>query len=179
MKIFIAGPRAVRVLPQVVADRMTGLVGKGAMILVGDANGVDYLVQQLFSDINYRNVTVYASNGKARNNIGNWSIKNVPVDKAVTGFDFYAQKDLKMAEDTDYGFMIWNGKSKGTLNNMVNLVNLSKEVLAYFIPHRRFYKVNSMGGVYELASLDGEGGRKALETLTTNKSASTYEQVSL
>lgn len=34
-----------------------------------------------------------------------------------------------MAKAADYGFMIWNGKSKGTLNNIINLVQYNKNVL--------------------------------------------------
>ena len=179
LKVFIAGPRAVTSLNPVVSDRITGLIQNGATILVGDASGVDSLVQQCFVDLNYRNVVVYASNGKARNNIGKWEIRNVPAGEKTKGFDFFACKDLKMAEDADYGFMIWNGKSKGTLSNMVNLVRLGKEVLVYFIPHKKFYKINSMGGVQELTSICGSETGRILAKLSAGGSAMQYEQTSL
>jgi hypothetical protein len=44
-----------------------------------------------------------------------------------------------MAEVADYGFMLWNGKSKGTLNNIINLVNNNKKTLLYFVPENQFY----------------------------------------
>jgi len=36
-----------------------------------------------------------------------------------------------MVKDTDYGFMIWDTKSKGTLNNIVNLLREKKTVIVY------------------------------------------------
>ena len=46
-----------------------------------------------------------------------------------------------MASETDYGFMIWDGKSKGTLNNIINLLKENKKVLVYFSPNKEFYKL--------------------------------------
>lgn len=80
---------------------------------------------------NDKNVTVFASKGIARNNHGNWQIENVVVDDNVKGFNFYATKDLSMAKSTDIDSMIWNGKSKGTFNNFINLLDLEKEVILY------------------------------------------------
>ena len=62
----------------------------------------------------------------------------------VTGFEFYAQKDLEMAEKANIGFMIWNGKSKGTFNNIINLLNLKKEVILYYIPNQKFYQFKTI-----------------------------------
>lgn len=42
-----------------------------------------------------------------------------------------------MAKNADIGFMIWNGKSKGTFNNMINLLNLGKEVILYYVPTKK------------------------------------------
>ena len=100
-------------------------------VLVGDANGIDVSVQEFYYALGYKNVIVYASNGKARNNVGNWKVQKVNVPKNVTGFDFYAQKDLQMSIDADYGLMVWNGKSRGTFNNIVNLTNQEKKVAVY------------------------------------------------
>ena len=48
-----------------------------------------------------------------------------------------------MANEADYGFMIWDGKSKGTLNNTINLVSRKKRVLIYFLPQRKMIVVNN------------------------------------
>lgn len=40
--------------------------------------------------------------------------------------------------------MIWNGKSKGTFNNMINLLNLEKEVILYYVLAKKFYQFKQM-----------------------------------
>lgn len=141
MNVFIAGPRAVSSLNKHVKERLNNLVNNNFEILVGDANGIDKQIQSFFNSVNYNAVKVFASNGKARNNIGGWKVESVNVQPGVKGFDFYAAKDMEMAKAADYGFMIWNGKSKGTLNNINNLVKLNKKVLVYLIPNKQFYTI--------------------------------------
>ena len=137
MKIFIAGARSVQKLDASVQQRMMTICQKGYDVLVGDCYGVDASVQRFYSKLGYSNVTVFASNGKARNNIGNWDIRNVAGPPYIRGFDFYKQKDIAMTNEADYGFMIWDGKSKGTLNNIINLISQEKEVLLFFAPYNK------------------------------------------
>src|SRR5699024_8006632 len=104
-----------------------------------------------------------------------WAVKNVKVPSNITGFDFYATKDLEMAKEADYGFIIWNGKSKGTYNNMINLVKYNKGVLLYMIPDKQFYVLNKLQKVHEI--------KKELEmkkdNLANDESVSDIEQLSL
>ena len=86
---------------------------------------------------------MYAGNGKARNNIGSWAVRKVPVPPNVRGFDFYKQKDVAMANDADYGFMIWDGKSKGTLNNIIDPVTQNKTVLVCLTTRSAMTTVNN------------------------------------
>ena len=150
MKIFIAGTKSVQKLDTPVLQRMMSIYQKGYSVLVGDCYGVDSSVQKFYSDLGYSNVFVYASNGKARNNIGNWQIQNVPVPSYFRGFDFYKQKDIAMANDADYGFMIWDGESRGTLNNTINLVSQNKRVLVYFSPQKKMVVINSFDDLNSL-----------------------------
>jgi hypothetical protein len=46
-----------------------------------------------------------------------------------------------MAKDTDFGFMIWNGKSNGTLNNTLNLLEQGKKTRLYLKPSQKFYSI--------------------------------------
>ena len=179
MKVFVAGPRAVNSLSPIVVKRLSGLAEIGMFVLVGDANGVDCLVQQCFVDLKYRNVIVYASNGRPRNNVGNWEVRNVSVREKTNGFDFYTQKDIQMAEDADYGFMIWNGESKGTLNNMINLVMLNKCILVYFIPDKAFYTLRDTEGLYILVNKCGVRTSKLFSNLLSNKHSPRHEQITL
>lgn len=144
MKIFIAGPRAVKELDENILKKLNNICNKNFEILVGDANGIDSSIQYFFKTKNYKNVKVYASNGFARNNLGNWIIECIQVDPNISGFDFYVQKDLAMVKNADIGFMIWNGKSKGTFNNIINLLHLQKEVVLYYLPNKKFYKLKEI-----------------------------------
>jgi len=150
MKVFIAGPRAISKLNSETLKRIDNIINNQFTILIGDATGVDKAVQNHCSDKHYRNVNIYATNGKARNNIGQWDVISIQIGNQIKGFDFYAAKDLAMANEADYGFMIWNGKSKGTLNNIINLTLLNKKVLVYFTPHKKFYVLKSIDDVKEL-----------------------------
>ena len=143
MKVFIGGARQLRSLNKNITERLDNIYQKQFEILIGDATGIDEEVQKYYFNKRYDNVIIYASNGKVRHNVGNWEVKGVEVPKNVTGFDFYAAKDLQMSNDADYGFMIWNGKSKGTWNNICNLTNMNKPVLVYVTTYKRFFKVTS------------------------------------
>lgn len=131
MKIFIAGARSITSIPTSVQQRMMNICQSGYEVLVGDCYGVDASVQTFYSKLGYKNVVVYAGNGKARNNIGHWYVHSVPVPTYLRGFDFYKQKDVAMANEADYGLMIWDGESRGTLNNIVTLIAQNKKVLVY------------------------------------------------
>lgn len=144
LKVFIAGPRAINELDENICIKLNSICEKNYDVLVGDADGIDSSIQKFLKEKDYKNVTVFASKGIARNNYGNWKIENVVVDDNVTGFDFYATKDLSMAQNADIGFMIWNGKSKGTFNNMINLLNLEKEVILYYVHTKKIYQFKEM-----------------------------------
>lgn len=154
MKVFVGGARAVKFLDPHVQNRLMGLLDKKMTILVGDANGVDCLVQQYAHERNYPDVMVYASDGKPRNNLGDWPVVSVNAGKR-TGFAFYTMKDMAMANESDYGFMIWNGESKGTLNNILNLVKQNKKALVYLIPRKSFFCIKNTETVQKIVSLCG------------------------
>ncbi len=178
MRVFIAGPRAVSKLNKSVEDRLLNIYNNNFTVLVGDANGVDKLIQNFYLKLNYKNVVVYASKGLARNNIGNWPIENVVVANKVRGFDFYAQKDIAMSKSADYGFMIWNGKSKGTLNNVLNLVFNNKRVLVYFIPQDKFILIGNKLKLEQLISLCPLETKEIYKKLIS-KTFNSAEQVSM
>lgn len=170
VKIFIGGPRAITVIDKNVDEGLKKIIKRNETVLVGDANGMDRAIQQFFFQHQYRDVFVYASQGKARNNAGDWPIQTIEVSDKVKGFDFYAAKDKTMAENADHGFMIWNGKSKGTLNNIINLTKQNKKVLLYYTPHKKFYMIYEMAEVEKLAAACGEDIRRLFLSLSSQKS---------
>ena len=88
MKVFVAGPRVVDTLNKSITDSLSQMIEKKMTVLVGDANGVDRLAQEYFAGEKYLDVCVYACNGKARNNIGGWSINSIEVPTGVKDLIF-------------------------------------------------------------------------------------------
>ncbi|MCL2437185.1 MAG: hypothetical protein FWD00_04015 [Clostridiales bacterium] len=169
MKIFIAGPRAITQLDSNVTNKLFSIYEKGYDVLVGDATGVDHSVQKFYAEKAYGNVTVFASNGKARNNIGRWKVENVTVEHSEKGFDFYSQKDIAMANQADYGFMVWNGESKGTLHNIINLIAQKKTCLVYLTTHNQFFSIDNEEKCLQLLSLCPESAGATYIKLTKRK----------
>jgi hypothetical protein len=58
--------------------------------------------------------------------------------KGQSEFQYYAAKDLAMSEEADYGFMIWDGESAGTANNILNLLERGKKVVVYLSSQKEF-----------------------------------------
>lgn len=131
MKIFISGSISIKELNKQVIQELNNFYESGYEILIGDAYGADSLVQQHCKDLQYKNVTVYASN-YARNNKGKWNVKIIDVPNDIHGREFYTQKDLAMANDCDVAFAIWDGVSVGTLRNIKQVINLNKPCNVYF-----------------------------------------------
>lgn len=60
-----------------------------------------------------------------------------------------------MAKDASCGFMIWDGKSKGTLTNVINLVNADKKVLLYSAPKKQFFTMRTAGDLNDTLNASG------------------------
>lgn len=168
MKVFIAGARSIKKLDGFTEKRIKSICDKEFSIIIGDCYGVDAEVQKFCAGIGYDKVTVFASNGRARNNIGHWRIKNVPVSKALKGFDFYKEKDLAMAQEADYGFMIWDGESRGTLNNIIQLAQRNKEVVVHFPEQEKAFVVKSIQDIEALVETCGVKAKENYQRLMRN-----------
>jgi hypothetical protein len=140
IKVFIAGSRRLARINNDVKARIENIVGKGLVVVVGDANGVDKAVQQYLSSRKYRNVVVFCMEGGCRNNIGGWPTRTITAaEPRRRDFAYYSTKDRAMSEEADYGLMLWDGRSRGTLTNIVHLVREGKPVVVYVAPENSFY----------------------------------------
>ena len=126
MNIFISGSISIGKLPSPAVKKIDSIISKNFTILIGDAKGVDLQVQKYLFSKNYNNVIVYFVGLKIRNNIGNWRTKEIFGDNNKRGRELYTLKDIAMAEDADYGLMIWDGLSQGTLSNIKEMKNRNK-----------------------------------------------------
>jgi hypothetical protein len=138
MNVFIGGSRAVSKLNVVIRARIDDLVKRGCTIFIGDANGADKAVQQYLAKCEYANVVVFCME-ECRNNIGSWPARNIQPPNDRKDFSYYAAKDIVMAKEAHCGLMLWDAKSKGTLQNMLNLIGAGKRTLVYFAPTKDFH----------------------------------------
>jgi hypothetical protein len=133
-----------------VKHRIDSIIDKGFTVLVGDANGADKAVQRYLADEHYQAVIVHCMEGNCRNNLGQWTAREVPSPRGARGFAYYSTKDKVMVDDAEYGLMLWDGESKGTLNSVINMVRQKKPVVVFFVPEKLFHNVRSADDVDEL-----------------------------
>lgn len=167
--VFIAGSRKISRLPAEVRTRLDTMIEKGFEILVGDANGADKAVQRYLADKAYPNVLVHCMKDHCRNNVGKWPTRQLVAPSGAKGFEYYSVKDRAMAETAEYGLMLWDGKSKGTVNNVVNLSRDRKPVVVYVAPIREFRTIKTLEDLTGLLALgDSDSVEKIVSELHLN-----------
>lgn len=153
--VFVAGSRALSRLNPQVKERLDNIVKQNFTVLVGDANGADKAVQRYLAERNYQHVVVYCMD-VCRNNIGNWPTHAEKTGKGLAhDRQYYGIKDLAMAKDATCGLMIWDGTSKGTLTNVINLLGAQKKVLLYHSPKKHFFAVRTTGDLHHVLDVTG------------------------
>ena len=154
MNVFISGSREISGFDENISNALFDELNSDAEILVGDADGVDTEIQKFCAAQQYKNVTVFATNGKVRNNVGNFAVRNVPVDKNAYYKTFFTQKDVAMTDIADYGVAIWDGKSKGTLNNIERLVKQNKPCHVYLMGCKKWVTIENEYALKNINSLN-------------------------
>lgn len=135
--VFIGGSRRTSRLPDGVVGRLANIMRNGHPVVIGDANGVDKAVQACLKDAGYASVTVFCSGDRPRNNLGSWPVEVVMPPSDAHGFHHYAAKDRTMAQKAQFGLMIWDGKSPGTLLNVLRLTAAGKMSVLVEVPNAR------------------------------------------
>lgn len=136
MKVFLGGSISIKRFGVETSMLVEDFMSEQTDFLIGDADGADRELQEYLECSYYGLVTVYACNGKARNNVGGWEVKAINVPAGLYGREYYEQKDIAMTVACDVGLMVWDGKSKGTLNNIKRLIDAGKQCYVC-IPHLR------------------------------------------
>jgi hypothetical protein len=148
--VFLSGSITITRLNSVILARLQNIIDKQFAIVIGDANGADKALQKHLASSQYPHVMVFCAGNVCRNNLGNWSVKHIAVDANITGRAFYTQKDKAMAQVADYGFVLWDGKSPGSFNNVLEFLKRCKKALVYFAPDSAFYPVSSVDDARQL-----------------------------
>lgn len=149
--VFLSGSRKVSRLPKEVVERLASIIEGNLKIVIGDANGSDRLMQKFLDEKRYRNVEVFHSGPIVRNNLGDWPRVEVEVEAGVSGREFYTRKDKRMAEVADFGFIIWDGKSRGSLTNASTLAASGKKSVVFVVPRRSFTVVRTPDDLQSLS----------------------------
>lgn len=150
--VFLSGSRRVSRINDRIRDHIRNMIDQGFRIVVGDANGADLALQKFLAEIRYPNVVVFCSGKTCRNNVGEWDIREVAVGPHLKGRAIYEQKDKAMAAEADCGFVLWDGKSTGSISNVFELLKRGKEIVVYFVPEKQFVTVSFLDDVKELLS---------------------------
>jgi hypothetical protein len=162
-KVFIAGSRSLSRLSKDILRRIDNIIEKDLTILVGDANGIDKAVQQYLWQRDYNKVVVYCMEGGCRNNVGHWRTKTIPAaEPSRRDFAYFSTKDRAMVREADYGLMLWDGQSRGTLTSIIDLVKQEKPVVVYYGPGKSFRTLRQAG---ELARMLPRVDRAALDKI--------------
>lgn len=160
-KIFISGSMRIKRIDNKVEERIDNIINSNFPILIGDADGADTSVQELVNSKEYKNVIVYCSGDRVRNNIGRWEVRKIRTAYKKNSRLFFTAKDIEMAKACDYGLMVWDLKSTGTLNNVYELVSRGKKSLVFVNKTKEFVRV---------------AGPDDFEKLTSFMSSSAFEK---
>lgn len=131
----------IKNLDKNVITRIDNILNSNYQVIVGDADGVDSSIQKYLFNKQSKSVVVYCAGDQPRNNIGHWLVENIYTNATPGTRAFFTAKDLKMAEDCDYGFMVWDTKSTGTLSNAIELLKREKSSLIYINKAKEFLKI--------------------------------------
>lgn len=163
-KVFIAGSIKIKNLAPSFVDRITNVINQDYSVLVGDANGADTSIQNELKENLASSVTVYCSGEEPRNNLGNWEVKRIKSSKNIGTREFFTEKDKQMALDADFGLMIWDAASTGTLNNVFELISMEKYCVVFVNKHKTFINIKSANDINELVSHMSVKARTKAET---------------
>lgn len=150
--VFIAGSIKIKNLDKLVIERVRKIVDSGYQIVVGDANGADSSIQQLLMELDSNNTTVFSSSAHPRNNLGNWCVCVVDSEHSPGSRAFFTAKDLKMAEIADYGLMVWDSQSTGTLSNVIELLRQNKYSAVFVHKAKIFELIKTTNDLKKLIS---------------------------
>ena len=180
--VFVAGSMNIKNLDARVKERIDKIVSQGFDVVVGDADGADSSIQSHLFNLGDAKITVFCSGSRPRNNIGDWPIRCVETTHAEGTRAFFTAKDIKMAEAADYGLMIWDAKSTGTLSNVLELLARKKKSVVFVNKAKLFKNVGDLHQLEEIVSYMSEVARRKAEDkikLTERIEALKHEQVRL
>lgn len=130
--VFISGSISIHKLPECVESSIQKIRDQNIGILVGDAAGIDTMVQKYCKSLDYYAVSVYSIYSSPRYRINGFSSKYVIVKSDTKRErDRQQEKDEAMTMNSDYSLVVWDGKSKGSYNNILRAIENDKKTKVY------------------------------------------------
>ena len=137
---FLSGSRTISRLNHLIRNRLQDIIDHNLRTLIGDANGADKAMQSHLFEQKYTNVLIFCAGDRCRNNIGSWPIESIHAPNC-TGRALHTQRDAAMSARADFGVVLWDGSSKGSLNNIFELLKRNKRSEVYFAPRKTFIDI--------------------------------------
>ena len=150
--VFLSGSRKITRLNDSIRMEIQKIIDNKSTILIGDANGADKAMQIFLKEKKYSNVSIYYVGDTCRNNIGCWPKKKIVADSKLKGRALYTEKDKAMASIAYYGFILWDGKSAGSITNVCELLRCEKKATIYFSPRESFFPIKIAEDIKTLLS---------------------------
>jgi hypothetical protein len=182
--VFIAGSMTIKHLDNKVRERIANVLALGYAVVVGDADGVDTSIQILLKEFGASKTTVYCAGERPRNNVANWPVHCVTTYHRPGSRGYFTAKDIEMAKDADYGLMIWDAKSAGTLNNVIELLDRKKNALVFVNKDKEFMRVLDVDGLEALvgcmsdhAKMKADSKIKLLERISSLRSQQQQKEI--
>ena len=161
--VFIAGSISISRLHEKVQERINNIVSQDLNVVVGDADGADTSIQECLRANYASKVTVYCTGATPRNNIANWPVHHVQSKARAGTRAFFTAKDLEMAKNSDFGLMVWDCKSTGTLSNVIELLKAKKKSVVFVNKNKDFVTISNKSGLDHLLHLMSEHARAKAE----------------
>ncbi|WP_431285568.1 helix-turn-helix domain-containing protein [Humitalea sp. 24SJ18S-53] len=180
--VFIAGSISINRLHEKVADRINKIVSSDFNVVVGDADGTDTSIQECLQRYQAGKVTVYCTGDSPRNNVAEWPVHRVVSNAKAGTRAYFTAKDLEMARHSDYGLMVWDCKSTGTLSNVIELVREKKKSVVFVNKNKDFVTISDKDGLERLVAFMSDHARAKAEEkigLTAKIANIAHEQFSL
>jgi hypothetical protein len=159
-RVFIAGSMNIKHLDSQVKARIDNILAQDFEVVVGDADGADTSIQSYLFDHGTTKTTVFCSGERPRNNVGNWPVQRVKTSHSEGSRAFFTAKDIRMAEVADFGLMIWDAKSTGTLSNVIELLVRKKKSAVFINKARTFKNISTVEQLEELLSYMSDHARQ-------------------
>ena len=174
--VFVSGSIRLKTLHPKVLERLQTIVDNDLEVIVGDANGADKAFQSELVGMDAKNVTVYCSGETPRNNMGNWPVEKIASAAKSGTREFYTEKDLSMSRKADFGMMLWDSKSTGTLRNVMEMCKQKKPSLVFINRKHAFLSVKDEDSFNSLLSVmsdqDWLSANKKLQIVETERQLS-------